>query len=82
MNTTTKTGAATVTVEGVAMSELAARVAEAAGASPSDDVEALRARRTCVESLLEYCLDGVESDDAETRRGWCEYVDAVAAECP
>lgn len=50
---------------------------EETGADWRDDADALRAGRVTRESLLEFCQDGVETEDDMAL--WAEYVDTLAA---
>ena len=47
------------------------------GADWRDDADDLRAGRVTRESLLEFCQDGVETEDDMAL--WAEYVDTLAA---
>lgn len=50
---------------------------EETGADWRDDADDLRAGRVTRESLLEFCQDGVETEDDMAL--WAEYVDTLAA---
>ena len=50
---------------------------EETGADWREDMAALRAGRVTRESLLEFCQDGVETEDDMAL--WAEYVDTLAA---
>ena len=52
---------------------------EETGADWRDDADDLRAGRVTRESLLEFCQDGVETEDDMAL--WAEYVDTLAAHC-
>ena len=50
---------------------------EETGADWRDDADALRSGKHTRESLLEFCQDGVETEDDMAL--WAEYVDTLAA---
>ena len=50
---------------------------EETGADWREDMAALRSGRVTRESLLEFCQDGVETEDDMAL--WAEYVDTLAA---
>ena len=52
---------------------------EETGTDWRDDADDLRAGRVTRESLLEFCQDGVETEDDMAL--WAEYVDTLAAHC-
>lgn len=80
MTNTNSKATETVTIHGVRLGLQAARIVEAVGGNPADDVDRLRAG-VSAETLLAECLDGVE--DAETEAAWREYVSdvSIAAGC-
>jgi hypothetical protein len=61
-------------VDGVEMSDAAAKCVFETGVDVMLDVDDLRGRRITRSALLEKCLDGADED---REQGWEEYVEAV-----